>query len=231
MNPLEHAVAALAPLADPARAPHMRAYMKEHFAFLGIQTPARRAAIAPLLRAMKGSDRAALLAAAQALWRQPEREYQYVALDLLARYWKTLSLADLDALLALACDKSWWDSVDGMAGIIGDILHAALAHTSDCQRRMDQALASDNLWVRRIAMLHQLGWRADTDRQRLFSYALALAAEPDFFIRKAIGWALRDHARHAPDQVRQFLLAQAGVLSPLTLREAGKHLALPVSLA
>jgi 3-methyladenine DNA glycosylase AlkD len=89
---------------------------------------------------------------------------------------------------------------------------------------MDECLVHPDLWVRRVAMLHQLGWREQTDQERLFSYALTLAPEKDFFIRKAIGWALRDHARTRPDAVRAFLAQHADRLSGLTVREAGKHL-------
>ena len=89
---------------------------------------------------------------------------------------------------------------------------------------MDDCLVHPSLWVRRIATLHQLGWKAQTDQERLFRYALALAPETDFFIRKAIGWALRDHARTQPEAVRQFLALHAEKFSGLTRREAGKHL-------
>jgi 3-methyladenine DNA glycosylase AlkD len=81
------------------------------------------------------------------------------------------------------------------------------------------------MWVRRIALLHQLGWRDKTDRDRLFSYTLMRAHEKEFFIQKAIGWALRDYARHAPQAVREFISAEKGSLSPLSYREANKHLA------
>jgi 3-methyladenine DNA glycosylase AlkD len=89
---------------------------------------------------------------------------------------------------------------------------------------MDACLVHPHLWVRRVAMLHQLGWREQTDPERLLRYALTLAPEKDFFIRKAIGWALRDHARTQPDAVRDFLASHADQLSGLTRREAGKHL-------
>lgn len=89
---------------------------------------------------------------------------------------------------------------------------------------MDAALEHEFLWVRRIAMLHQLGWREHTDEARLFGYARSLASESDFFIRKAIGWALRDYARHAPEAVSGFLSASRDLISPLTVREASKHL-------
>jgi 3-methyladenine DNA glycosylase AlkD len=89
---------------------------------------------------------------------------------------------------------------------------------------MDACLRHENLWVRRVAMLHQLGWKAQTDEARLLRYALTLATETDFFIRKAIGWALRDYARTKPETVRSFLAEHAKLLSGLTRREAGKHL-------
>jgi 3-methyladenine DNA glycosylase AlkD len=217
-------ISTLEALADPVRAAPMRAYMKDHFAYLGIATPQRRAAVTPLLRRVAGIDGDQLLVLANELWLLPRREYQYVALDLLARYWKSLNPDHVEPLLALVQQKSWWDSVDGLASVIGDVLRAGRAREPGCQRRMDLAIEDGNLWVRRVAMLHQNGWRGETDTQRLFAYALSLAPEPDFFIRKAIGWALRDHAHHNPELVRAFLRAQQARLSGLTLREAGKHL-------
>ena len=104
------------------------------------------------------------------------------------------------------------------------ILLRARTGQADAQRPMDDWLGHTSLWVRRVAMLHQLGWKVQTDQARLFRYALALAPETDFFIRKAIGWALRDHARTQPEAVRTFLADHAHVLSGLTRREAGKHL-------
>lgn len=211
---------ALGPLADPAKAPAMRAYMKDRYPFLGVQTPQRRAAVAAILRDAKLLPVAALLDAARLLWALPEREYQYAALDLLDKYRKKLEPRDVDELLALVRNKSWWDTVDALAVIIGSVVRR---HRSE-QAVTDACLVHPDLWTRRVAMLHQLGWRGDTDEARLFAYARTLAPETDFFIRKAIGWALRDYARHAPDAVRAFLAAEGDRLSPLTRREAGKHL-------
>lgn len=213
---------ALMPLADAERAAAMRAYMRDQFEFLGVPTPARRAATAALIRSKASAPD--LMQHARALWQLPQREYQYVAVDLLARQWKALSVNDIDGLLQLAQHKSWWDSVDGLAGVVGDVIKAARSADPKSQHLMDAALVHDNLWVRRIAMLHQLGWRGETDEQRLFGYAIKLSQESDFFIRKAIGWALRDYARHAPEAVRGFLSEAGHRLSALTVREAGKHL-------
>lgn len=210
----------LEPLADAERAAAMAAYMRHRFAFFGIPTPTRRQAVRPLLRAPQTA--AELLDHAGQLWAMAERECQYVAVDLLARQVKRLGPENLPALLALVREKSWWDSVDGLAGVIGDLLRPL--PPDEAGAAMAAALRDDSLWVRRLAMLHQLGWREATDRQRLFDYARQLASEPDFFIRKAIGWALRDYARHNPDAVRDFLARDGAILSPLSRREAAKHL-------
>ena len=211
-------ISALAPLADSARAPAMRAYMRDQFPVLGIATPARREAVKPTVRAFKGATAGELISVAGELWQMPEREYQYAALDLMAAHWKQFDAGDMPELLALVVRKSWWDSVDGMAGIIGDVLRFE-------HQEMDSALKHDNFWMRRIALLHQLGWRGKTDEMRLFRYSLALGHENEFFIQKAIGWALRDYARHAPHNVAQFVNENKTALSKLSIREAGKHLA------
>ena len=207
----------LLPLANAGRAAAMSAYMRGQFPFLGIPTPARRATLKPAFKALRGAGARELLSLAGELWEHPEREYQYAALDLLAMHWKTLDHTHLPALMALAQRKSWWDTVDALASIIGDVLRRE-------HHGMDDALAHEDFWVRRIALLHQLGWGTNTEQERLFRYALALCHEQEFFIQKAIGWALRDYARHAPDAVRAFLTGPGACLAPLSRREAAKHL-------
>jgi 3-methyladenine DNA glycosylase AlkD len=213
--PALHAV--LAPVAEPARAPAMRAYMRDQFDYLGIPTPQRRLAAKTLLKQLKGAAPEILLQHASQLWEQPLREYQYIAIDLLAMHWKQLDVTHLPALFSLVQRKSWWDTVDGLAGVVSDVLR----HQHD---DMDDALNHNNFWMRRIALLHQLGWRDKTDAERLFAYCLARAHEKEFFIQKAIGWALRDYARHAPDEVSDFTQWHRAKLSALSFREANKHL-------
>ncbi len=207
---------ALASLADPQRAQGMAAYMKHQFDYLGIATPARRAACAALIHAFEGDP----LEAAQALWRKKEREYQYVACDLLRRHASRLGAHDLAQLEALVQSKSWWDTVDALAPVFGDIV----LRERGLAARMDQLIEADDFWLRRIAILHQLAWKGATDEARLFRYCLHCAHEPEFFIRKAIGWALRQYARTAPEAVRRFVLQNRANLSGLSIREATKHL-------
>ncbi len=212
-------------LADAERAIAMRAYMKNHFEFLGIPAPDRRRACVDGIRKLKSTDSSKLLAIARSLWGRKEREYQYLAVDILAKYYRNLNADDLPALLALVQKKSWWDTVDGLAGVVGDVVRLHLVEDKKIQESMDAALLHPDFWVRRIAMLHQLGWRELTDVSRLFHYSLTLAGEKEFFIRKAIGWALREYAWHDPAAIHGFLNQYSAQLSPLTQREAGKNLA------
>jgi 3-methyladenine DNA glycosylase AlkD len=213
-------VTAMKPLANAQQAQGMRAYMRDQFAYLGIPTPLRRQTAGVLIRRFKPADAANLRRSAQMLWRLPEREYQYIAVDLLLYHHALLGIRDCAWLLKLAQDKPWWDSVDSLAKVVSRIVRREPAKG---QKAMDRALQHRSFWVRRIAMLHQLGWRGATDVTRLFAYADALASEQEFFIRKAIGWALRDYAWHDPGAVRRYLQQARPRLSTLSSREAGKH--------
>jgi 3-methyladenine DNA glycosylase AlkD len=218
----------LSPLADADKAEAMSAYMKGQFVFLGVRTPQRRRATAPLFRQFfRQFANERPLATAQALWVLPAREYQYVAVDWLRRQAGELTVDDLPALEGLVLSKSWWDTVDGLAVIIG----ALVLREPRLRLRMDQLIVAPQMWLRRVALLHQLASKAQTDRQRLFDYCLRCAPENEFFIRKAIGWALRQYARSDPTAVRQFLAAHRERLSGLSYREASKGLARQLTAA
>lgn len=212
--------AALTPLADPERAAAMAAYMKHHGEFLGIGAPDRRAAAAPVLAGLKGAPAGELLGVAAAWWAQPEREFRYCAADLLRANVRELSVTDLEHVRRLVVDGAWWDVVDPLAAVVGGIVR----RHSDAASLMDEWAVDADIWVARVAVLHQLGWKADADPLRVFRYCGDLAGSGEFFIRKAIGWALRDLARSYPDDVRAFVEEQRDRLSPLSVREATKHL-------
>jgi len=202
----------------------MAAYMRDQFVFLGVAMPARRDAIRAIVRdATARADEATLLAAAQALWRKREREYQYVAVDVLAACERVLSPQALPVLATLVTTKSWWDTVDGLAAnVVGPLVR----RTPGLRRTLDAWSGDDNRWLRRTTLLHQLRYGSATDAKRLFAYCVANAADPDFFVRKAIGWALRQYAYADTPAVRSFLETKRQRLSPLSLREAGKHLSM-----
>lgn len=211
---------ALQGAANPLRAQAMAAYMRGQFVFYGVATPERRAITSPLQkRIVKELDEVAILALAAALWREPEREYQYAACDLLVAACKTLTPAALPILEQLVTMKSWWDTVDTLATrVIGTLVLREPALVA----RMEELSHHPDLWLRRVAILYQLHWKAKTDCARLLAICLRNSADPDFFIRKAIGWALRQYARTAPATVADWLVRYS--FSPLTRREAGKHL-------
>ena len=196
--------------------------MRDRFVYLGLSMPQHRAAIGPLIRAFKPATAEELRTAVDGLWAMREREYQYVGIGLLARYQSELSLDDLPWLLDLVQQKSWWDSVDSLLKTVIPIVQHSGAKG---KRAMDAAVKHENFWVRRIAMLHQLGLRRETDTKRLFRYAELLAPEEEFFIRKAIGWALRDYAWHDWRAIDKFLKTTKAPLSGLTIREASKNFA------
>jgi 3-methyladenine DNA glycosylase AlkD len=222
-----HAVElALMPLADETKAQGMKAYLLNQFEFLGLAAPVRRAAVKEIGKVTWQSAED-VLAAADLLWQKPQREYRYTAVDLLRQHSAQLGVNDLPALQALLLQDAWWDTVDGLRAVIADVMHVAVKQHPNAAKVMDVWLKHPSHWVRRSAMLHQLGWRLDTDTTRLFSYAKQLADEKEFFIRKAIGWALRDFARWNPQAVTDFLVEHRAQLSGLTLREAAKHLTLP----
>ena len=220
VHALEHA---LIPLADEAKAQGMKAYLLNQFEFLGLAAPVRRAAVKAIGK-VKWQSTADLLAAAELLWQKPEREYRYTAVDLLRQQSAQLNVKDLPALQALLLQDAWWETVDSLSAVIAEVMHAAVQQKPNAAVTMDAWLKHPSHWVRRSAMLHQLGWRLDTDTTRLFGYAQQLADEKEFFIRKAIGWALRDYARWNPQAVTEFLLQNRTRLSGLTVREAAKHL-------
>lgn len=209
--------AVLEPIADADRAAAMQAYMKDVAPFLGVPAPARRAATRPL-----GRPPADLLPdVCRALWREPEREFAYVAADWLVAAARRGPAEWLGLCRELVRSRSWWDTVDVLAHAVGALVVAHPALVAE----MDRWVADEDMWVARAAILHQLGRQALTDRERLFRLCLARADDPRFFICKAIGWALRDLAWTDPGAVAAFVDRHRAVLSPLSVREATKNLA------
>lgn len=213
-------VGALTAVSDPAKAGPMKAYMKEIAPFLGVPSPARRSATKTIRSEALKYDEPTFVQFCIACFAQPEREFHYVALDALDRRAKKLSESTLPVLRSLAETKSWWDSIDSLSTVIG----AGVVRFVSWQTEIEKWATDSNFWIRRIAILHQLGQGVDTDTDRLFRIVLANASDREFFIRKAIGWALRDLAWKRPDVVLAFVDAHRADLSPLSVREATKNL-------
>ncbi len=213
--------AALRGAADLEAAEPMAAYMRHQFAFLGIPRPKREAVTKGVLAAHPKLAPEDALDLARWCWDRDEREFQYVACDQLRKVAWRLPATALPTIRGLIETRSWWDTVDILAArVVGPMV----AEHPELVGAMDAWIADDDLWIARTALLHQLNFGADTDAERLFRYCRLQAGHRDFFIRKAIGWALRQYARTEPDAVRRFLDERAEALSPLSRREASKHL-------
>ncbi len=213
----------LAAAADPGRAPKMQAYMKSKMPYLGVAVPTVRSVTKAAARRHPPGSASELGASAAALWRGATyREHRCAAVEL-----TSLPLADGALELVALYEEmivtgAWWDHVDAVAPRIGRLLRAHPATL----RPLVLAWSQDrDRWLRRTSIIAQLGARDRTDVELLAEVIDANASDEDFFVRKAIGWALRDYARTEPEWVRTFVDARAEVLSSLSRREATKHLA------
>ncbi|MFG2196406.1 DNA alkylation repair protein [Streptomyces sp. NPDC048639] len=207
--------------ADAERAVGAAAYMKDIAPFLGIPTAERRALSRTVLAGTPRPDEKDCTAIALRCWELPEREYQYFAADYLRRHVKRCSSGFLPVARHLVATRSWWDTVDTLAAHVVGPLVAADPRLAAA---MDTWIADENLWIARTALLHQLRYKGATDTERLFGYCLRQADHRDFFIRKAIGWALREYAKTDPEAVRSFVESARDRLAPLSVREALKNI-------
>lgn len=222
--------ASLRAVADPARAPAMERYMKSAMPFLGVS-------LTPIGTVVREVDARHPLATFEvwrdtllALWRgATHREERYVALGLASRprYRRFRTLAALPLYEEFIVTGAWWDHVDGTAKLVRDLVRDD--HDEMVPRMQDWA-RSDDVWKRRAAIISQLGLKARTDWPLLVECIEANLEGPGrdgrqpFWIRKAIGWALRDYARTDPECVRAYVEERGARLSGLSRREALKHL-------
>jgi 3-methyladenine DNA glycosylase AlkD len=221
---VERVHAGLDAAATPDKAPGMQAYMKSTMPFRGVASPERRKVVRAVLDGGVWPGAATWETTVRALWDDAAfREDRYAAVDLCgdrrARAFQTPDAFDLYDHLVV--DGAWWDHVDGVAPLVGGVL---LAHREPTTALLRDWMTSEVLWRRRVAIIAQLGHREATDLDLLADAIDANAADREFFVRKAIGWALRHLARTDPDWVRAFVDARRDTLSPLSIREATKHL-------
>ncbi|MGW1916644.1 DNA alkylation repair protein [Streptomyces sp. NPDC002076] len=214
---LEQVTAVFPAAADPGRAGPMRAYTRDVAPFLGIPTLDRRALSRTVLAGTPRPDEADCTAIALCCWALPGREYHYFAVDHLRRHAGRCSSGFVPVTRHLVTTVPWWDTVDPLAAhVVGRLVAADPGLTAD----MDAWITDGDLWLVRTALLHQPARKESTDTDRLFTYCLLQSGHPDFFVRKAIGWALREYAKTGPEAVRAFLARERGRFAPLTVREA-----------
>jgi len=208
--------------ADPSIAAQMAAYMKTDEPFWGIKKPGQVPVLKAIVKQFPPANQRAYRSRVLELWRLPHREEKYAAIQY-AKAFKDFHVpASIPLYEKMIREGAWWDSVDDVA--INLVGMAWLKFRSDIEGLMDDWIVDDDLWIRRTAILGQLKHKDATDTVRLFGYCRDQADGKDFFIRKAIGWALRQHARTDPDAVRAFLAEMGDQLSGLSRREAAKHL-------
>jgi 3-methyladenine DNA glycosylase AlkD len=217
--------AALADAADPERAPGMRAYMKSEMPFLGVAKPARDLALRDVFAGHRLADAASWSAAALTLWREAGfREERYAAIVLTGhRFYRDFQTpAALATYEEMIVTGRWWDYVDEIASRrIGPLLRDFPAALRPTMLRWSRG---EDLWRRRTSIICQLSFKADTDLALLYACIDANLDDREFFIRKAIGWALRQHAWTDPAEVRRFVASRGDRLSPLSRREALKNI-------
>ena len=216
----------LAAAGDPAKASGMQAYMKSALPYYGVPAPSQRQLFRAVFAAHPVPDRKYWLATVRALWDgATHREERYAAIALPgARAYARWQTPDLVSGLYhdLIVTGAWWDYVDDVAiRRVGPLLHSAPEPVTPIMKAWS---AGTELWLRRAAIICQIGRKRYTNTDLLALTIDRAAGEREFFLRKAIGWALREYAKTNPDWVREFVAERAARLSPLSVREAVKHL-------
>ena len=206
--------------ANPENAHWMKKYMKEKFPFFGIKTPDRTIINRAFFARYGLPEFRELEAIVDELMQQPQREFHYFAISLVGKVKKQWTLDNWKLFEKMILTHSWWDTVDSLAGgTMGHYFRRYPALTEPVTAPWNR---SDNLWLIRSSILFQLNYKRDTDQELLFKYIRPHLGSKEFFIQKAIGWALRQYARTNAEAVIQFVNSHE--LAPLSRREALKHL-------
>ncbi|MGF7485937.1 DNA alkylation repair protein [Lactococcus lactis] len=211
------------------------AYLRHQFEFIGLKTPERRLLAKDFLKEKK-EDKKIDWKLVFEFWNLPEREFQYLALDYLHQMKKWLIFDDMEKIKKLTVSKSWWDTVDALDELVGQLLLTGRKQaTEDDSTAYEQVKSlvkewaqAENFWIRRIAIDCQLSFKNQTDLE-LLSYnieknLLGSSFADEFFITKAIGWALRDLAKTNSAWVIKFIEKHENKMAKLSIREASKHL-------
>ena len=215
---VEELVKELKAVGIPKDAVAMKAYMKNKFEFLGVKTPARRKLAKAFFK--QHTDSVIDWNFINEAWNNPYRELQYTALDYLEIRKKLLTPSDFSRLKKLAQTKSWWDTIDFLDRLVGTII-ARFPETKEIILAWSR---DEDIWLRRLAIDHQLLRKEETDIELLEKILVNNLGQTEFFINKAIGWALRDYSKTNPDWVRDFIERHRAEMATLSIREGSKYL-------
>lgn len=206
--------------ANAENAVSMAKYMRNQFEFLGIKSPLRTCLQKQFITERERPCVSYLDKVVPTLWQLPEREYQYAAIDFLDSARKELTPNIAPTLETCILQKSWWDTIDPIA--IHLVGHLMTVYRQDMQPYLEKWRNDDNFWLRRTTLLFQLSYKNRTDETLLFSLVKENLGSREFFINKAIGWALREYSKTAPQAVVKFV--NSTELPALSKREALKWL-------
>ncbi len=202
---------------DSEYAQKERSYMRNKFFFFGIKAPERRKITADFLNiAVNNLNRLEFERLIGSLWKKKEREFQYFGIDALNK--RKIEDIDIELLEHVITTKAWWDSVDPLAKVTSRYFLVF----PEKKNKIDEWISKNNIWLQRTSLIFQLGMGKETDEELLFSTIRKLKKSEEFFIKKAIGWALRDYSRHFPERVISFVENEN--LSSLSKREALKNI-------
>jgi 3-methyladenine DNA glycosylase AlkD len=204
--------------ADEDRRKGAEAYMKNHFRFLGMDTISRRGIFKKFLSKNGLPPFEDLPVIIKECW-QLEREMQYCAIELAAKYKKEWNDSFIEIIHFCIVNKSWWDTVDTIASLLsGPYFKKFPTKLKSVTGRWNK---SENIWLQRSSLLFQLKYRDTTDKGLLSKYIVNLSGSKEFFVQKAIGWILREFAKTDPGWVKEFVASNE--LKPLSRREAMKN--------
>ena len=208
--------------ADPEKAGPMAAYLKTDMPFYGVQKAGRTPVMRRLKRKFPPLRRVDYEEAVLALWQLEHREEKYLAIEYARRFEEFVVFDSIPLYERMIIEGAWWDLVDGVASwLVGRVLLEERDRTEPVMRSW---ITSEDMWLRRTSIICQLGHKAATDSSLLADACTANLSDTEFFIRKAIGWALREYAKTNPDWVRGYVDRHRDDLSGLSYREATKHL-------
>ena len=201
------------------QARQMSKYMLNKFEYIGIKTPGRRKIFKNFFKEYKNEEKINW-EFVNKCWENKYREFQYIATDYLKNMKDKLTIDDIPNLKQLILKKSWWDTIDNLDMAIG----ALALKDSNVNKILLEWSLDENIWLRRIAIDHQLLRKEKTNTELLEKILKNNLGQNEFFINKAIGWALRDYSKTNPEWVKNFIEKNKEKMAKLSVKEASKYL-------
>ena len=209
-------------LENPTNAQDMQSYMKSEMPFRGVKSPDQKMIFREVVKRYKFNSFKLYISVIEELWNAEYREERYLAISLARKFRLYHTLEALDTYEMMIRTGKWWDYVDAIsANLIGSLL---VKYCEEMKLVLKQWIADENIWIRRSAILSQLRLKEKTDKKMLYSFCKKCLHEESFWIRKAIGWALREYSKTDPNSVHRFIQSHQEQMSNLTKREASKYL-------